>query len=53
MNEMYERGFEHGREQAVLCCFGGSRQSVPEFNTPEEQHAYWDGYDAGYASLED
>ena len=47
MNEMYER------EQAVLCCFGGSRQSAPEFNTPEEQHAYWDGYDAGYAGLDD
>ena len=49
---MYDIGFEHGYLDAVYCCLGGHEHSTPEFDTPDEQFDYVEGYEHGYASVD-
>ena len=50
--DMYDIGFNHGVEDAVLCCFGGSKRNVPWFDTPDEEFDYFSGYQDGYNSVD-
>ena len=52
MSDMYERGFAHGVDAAIRCCFGGSRRVAPDFDTPDEQHDYMQGYEYGWNSVD-
>lgn len=49
----YWDGYDHGRDQAVLCCFGGSKMRRPSYETSQEESDYEDGYDDGYSSVDD
>lgn len=51
-SEMFYAGAEHGHDAAVNACFGGSRISVPCFETDDEEFDYWHGYEVGYASVD-
>lgn len=48
----YNAGFDHGEDQAILCCFGGSKKSWPMFDSQEEFDAYESGYEDGYSSVD-
>ena len=59
-SDWYGYGFDAGYHDAVNRCFGSRTTNYPYltpnypyFETPEQQHAYNDGYHDGYNSFDD
>ena len=52
-SDWYDYGFKHGREDAINACFGHPQALDPYFETAEQQHAYLDGDNDGYNSVDD
>ena len=53
LEDIFDYGFKHGREDAIGCCFGEKPGNWPWFETAAEADAYEDGYNAGYNSIDD
>lgn len=49
---MYEKGFQQGRDHAVLQAFG-HKAHMPDFESPEDESAWFDGYYDGFDSVND
>jgi len=51
-SDMYWRGFDHGEDHAICCCFGGSKMETPVFATDDEMIDYEDGFEDGFDSVD-
>ena len=49
----YNAGYDYGEQAAILVAFGGNRCEPPHFYTALEESEFWEGYYAGYESVED
>ena len=51
-NGIYAQGFDDGREYALNMIWGGRNPTAPFFNNADEELAYYQGFDAGNASVD-
>ena len=49
----YEYGFKAGREFAFDVCFGQRPSRLPDFETPDEEKEFQEGFEDGYNSIGD
>jgi len=45
---MWDKGYDAGFKAGALCCLGGGRSDLPDFDSSDEEADYENGYEAGY-----